>query len=110
MSLSFAISISNHHVCPRERGRGLTSHKTIGRRKCHTYSAIPARALTRTNTMWINTLGLSEPPEMKCLESGCFSAIYVKHLGHQQGPRLHLVLSPVVALAQEHSPEVGLGR
>lgn len=27
-----------------------------------------------------------------------------------QGPRLHLVLSPVVALVPEHSPEVGLGR
>lgn len=50
------INLSSHHVCPREKGRGLTSHKTIGRRKCHTYSAIPARALTRTNTMWINTL------------------------------------------------------
>lgn len=50
------INLSSHHVCPRERGRGLTSHKTKGRRKCHTYSAIPSRALTRTNTMWINTL------------------------------------------------------
>lgn len=50
------INLSGQHVCPQEKGRGLASHKTIGRRKCHSYSAIPARALTRTSTMWINTV------------------------------------------------------